>query len=159
MKLSTQEEYGLRCLLQVARRPVGESIALAELGHLEGLSLPNTAKILRALRRKGFVRSTRGKAGGYALTRPPEFIGVGEVLAALGGRLFDAQFCDHFPGVEAQCTHRSDCSIRPVLRRLQEAVDSVLDRISLGDLLCAEKDVRVPLDGGKTLRVLASTSA
>lgn len=158
MKLSSQEEYGLRCLLQVARRTVGESVALTELSQLEGLSLANTAKILRILRRKGFVRSTRGQSGGYTLARAAETIGVGEVLSALGGRLYDDQFCDHFPGVEAQCTHKLDCSIRPVLRRLQDAMDSVLGPMTLRDLLCAERDVRVPAEGSKTLRVLASTT-
>ncbi len=147
MKLSSQEEYGLRCLLQVARRGPGESIALAELSRLEGLSLANTAKIMRGLRGKGFVRATRGQAGGYTLTRPAEAIGVGEVLAALGGRLFDAQFCDHYPGIEAQCTHLGDCSIRPVMRHLQEVIDSVLGGITLRDLLCAEKEVPVFLGG------------
>lgn len=158
MKLSSQEEYGLRCLLQVARRPVGESVALNELSHLEGLSLANTAKLLRLLRRAGFVRSTRGQAGGYTLSRPPESIGVGEVLSALGGRLYDAQFCDHYPGVEAQCTHKSDCSIRPVLRHLQDAIDSVLRPMTLKDLLRPEKDVPLLFDTGRTLRVAGSTN-
>ena len=51
MKLSSQEEYGLRCLLQVARS--GESLTIAELSRLEGISSPNVAKILRILRRGG----------------------------------------------------------------------------------------------------------
>jgi Rrf2 family protein len=80
MKLSSQEEYGLRCLLQVARS--GESLTIAELSRLEGISSPNVAKILRVLRRGGFLKATRGQAGGYTLARPADQIAVGDVLAA-----------------------------------------------------------------------------
>ena len=80
MKLSDQEEYGLRCLLQMARR-AGESVTIAELARLEGLSAPNAAKILRVLRRGGLVRSTRGQSGGYLLARPAGEINLGEALA------------------------------------------------------------------------------
>ncbi|HUL79346.1 MAG TPA: Rrf2 family transcriptional regulator, partial [Vicinamibacteria bacterium] len=70
MKLSSQEEYGLRCLLQLARAGGGASLTIAEMSEREGISAPNVAKIMRILRRAGLVKSTRGKAGGYALARP-----------------------------------------------------------------------------------------
>jgi Mn-dependent DtxR family transcriptional regulator len=70
MKLSTQEEYGLRCLLQLARAGDAASLTIAEMSEREGISSPNVAKIMRILRRAGLVRSTRGKAGGYYLSRP-----------------------------------------------------------------------------------------
>jgi len=91
MKLSTQEEYGLRLLLQMARHEE-QSVTLADLSKREGLSQPNVAKLMRRLRRAGFVKSTRGQAGGYTLARPSVEIRVGEVLNALGGRLYDASF-------------------------------------------------------------------
>ena len=64
MKLSSQEEYGLRCLLQIARAGEGASRTIAEVSEREGISAPNVAKIMRLLRRAELVRSTRGKAGG-----------------------------------------------------------------------------------------------
>ena len=139
MKLSSQEEYGLRCLLQVARR--GESLTIAELSKLEGISSANVAKILRVLRRGGFLTSTRGQAGGYTLARPAEEIAVGDVLATLGGRLFHAKFCETHAGVSVSCTHLGDCSIRPVLRDVQRAIDEVLGRLTLKSLLCTEREV------------------
>jgi Rrf2 family protein len=141
VKLSTQEEYGLRCLLQVAKRGDGGSLNIAELSRLEGISAPNVAKIMRLLRRGGFVRSTRGQAGGYAMGRPPAEVRVGEVLASLGGRLFDSTFCERHSGSESLCAHLGDCSIRPVLRLVQEAVDQVLDRLTLQSLLCSEREM------------------
>lgn len=140
MKLSAQEEYGLRCLLQVARHG-GGSITIAELSRLEGISTPNVAKIMRLLRRGGFVRSIRGQAGGYALARGAEQVMVGDVLAFLGGRLFDSTFCERHAGVEILCTHLGDCSIRSVLRQLQGAFDQVLDALSLKSLLCSEGEM------------------
>ena len=69
MKLSSQEEYGLRCLLQIARQGEGGSLTIAEMSQREGISAPNVAKILRILRRAGLVKSTRGKAGGSSTPR------------------------------------------------------------------------------------------
>jgi Rrf2 family protein len=140
VKLSAQEEYGLRCLLQMARR-VGESLTIAELARLEGISAPNAAKILRVLRRGGFVRSTRGQTGGYLLARAAHEINVGATLALLGGRLFDPGFCEKHSGMELSCHHLSDCSIRSVWRLVQGAVDQVLGRMTLQDLLRSETEM------------------
>ena len=139
MKLSSQEEYGLRLLLQLGRE--GGSLTIAELSQREGISAPNVAKIMRILRRGAFVHSTRGKTGGYALARPAGEIRVGEILTSLGGCLFDPDFCDRHAGMRSECAHLPDCSIRPVLRHVQAAVDQVLARLTLGSLLCNEREM------------------
>jgi Rrf2 family protein len=141
MKLSSQEEYGLRCLVRLGREGEAASLTIAELSHREGLSAPNVAKLMRVLRRGGFVRSTRGKEGGYSLSRPPEGINLGEALAALGGRLYDPSFCQRHAGSGNLCTHMPDCSIRSVWRLVQGAVDEVLGRLNLRDLLCSEEEM------------------
>jgi Rrf2 family protein len=145
VKLSTQEEYGLRCLLQLARAGEGASLTITEMSEREGISSPNVAKIMRILRRANLVKSTRGKAGGYRLTRPAAEVRALEVLAALGGRLFDTTFCDRHAGVERHCLNTRDCSIRPVLRGLQQAVDQVLGELTLASLLPSEGEVAVTL--------------
>ena len=145
MKLSSQEEYGLRCLLQLARAGERSSLTIAEMSEREGISAPNVAKIMRILRRAGLVRSTRGKSGGYRLARPPGDVRALDVLAALGGRLFDPGFCDRPAGVEIHCLNTRDCSIRPVLRGLQDAVDQVLGELTLASLLGTEDEVTVTL--------------
>jgi Rrf2 family protein len=138
MKLSAQEEYGLRCLLRLGREGEGGSLTIAELGQSEGISTANVAKMMRVLRRAALVRSTRGKEGGYALARPAAEINVGETLAVLGGRFFDSRFCDRHGGLTGLCTHLPDCSIRSVWRLLQAAIDGVLGQLSLKDLLGSE---------------------
>jgi Rrf2 family protein len=142
MKLSSLEEYGLRCLLELGRRTEGDSLTIAEMSRREGISAPNVAKIMRVLRKAGLVNSTRGQSGGYVLARRPAEIPVSEVLSALGGRLYDSTFCDKHRGVVHHCTHLSDCSIRPVLRRVQDAVDQVLSALTLQSLLSTEAEVQ-----------------
>ncbi len=135
MKFSSQEEYGLRCLLQLARRGSDASMTISEISEAEGLSSSYVAKLLRILRLSGFVESVRGQEGGYTLSRTPEAIQISDVLAALGGRFYKPGFCDHFTGTEEICAHTFSCSIRPLWHRVQTAIDSVLDRTTLADLL------------------------
>jgi Rrf2 family iron-sulfur cluster assembly transcriptional regulator len=143
MKLSSIEEYGLRCLLRVGRAGADGSVTISELARSEGISEPNVAKMMRRLRTAGLVQSTRGQAGGYALARPADRINLGEALAALGGRLYEASFCDTHAGagVGRLCTHMPDCSIRSVWRMVQRAVDDVLEKITLKDLLVPEREM------------------
>jgi Rrf2 family protein len=141
MKLSAQEEYGLRCLLRVGREGTEGSVTIAQLSRSEGITEPNVAKMMRVLRQGGFVQSTRGQSGGYSLARPAQQIALGEVLAALGGRIYEAAFCDSHAGIELLCTHMTDCSIRSVWRMVQQAVDQVLGKITLRDLLVSEQEM------------------
>ena len=136
MKLSAQEEYGLRCLLRLARHGPAASLTIPEISLAEGITTHNVAKLLRILRREGFVDSARGQHGGYALARPAAKIRVAEVLDALGGRLYDPAFCDQHAGSEESCTHSSvACSVRALWDRLQRAVDEAVGPLTLESLL------------------------
>ena len=141
MKLSAQEEYGLRCLLRVASASEGGSVTIPAIAEAEALSIAYVGKLMSVLRQSQFVQSVRGQAGGYVLSRPPEKIAVAEVLASLGGRLFEPGFCDEFVGLERICTHSIDCSIRSLWRSVQHAVDLVLTGVTLKDLLRKESEV------------------
>jgi Rrf2 family protein len=135
MKLSSHEEYGLRCLLQVARQGADGSATIPEISRKEGISEPYAAKLLRILRQGGFVRAVRGKVGGYTLARPPEGIHISDALATLGGRIYEDDFCDRHSGTQGNCVHSTNCSMRSLWRSVQEAVDSVLGTMTVNDLL------------------------
>lgn len=139
MRFTANEEYGLRCLLRLGKQGTEGSLTIPEISRAEGISTPYVAKIMRLLRRGGFVQSTRGKAGGYSLARPADQILVGELLALLGGRLFEPDFCDRHSGLGNVCTNTVDCSIRSLWRGVQLVVDHVLSKITLGDLLRNEQ--------------------
>ena len=145
MRLSAQEEYGLRCLLRVANAERGESVTIPTIAAAEALSIAYVGKLMSVLRQGEFVASVRGQAGGYVLSRPPEEIAVADVLTLLGGRLFEPGFCDDFPGLERICTHSINCSMRSLWRSIQQAIDRSLAGITLKDLLRTESDVDVLL--------------
>ncbi len=136
MKFSAQEEYGLRCLLRIAKfYAVSKSLTIPEISRAEGITEHNAGKILRVLRIGGLLESSRGQIGGYTLTRPPEQISVGTVLKVLGGRLFDDEFCNTHTGAMDICTNSIDCSVRSLWKLIQDSVDSVVDKITLKDLM------------------------
>lgn len=141
MKLSSQEEYGLRCLLQIGKVGDGGSLTIPEISRAEGISPEYVAKLMRILRRGGLVTSVRGQGGGYSLARPADQITVGETISVLGGRFFESDFCERHSGAERICTHSVDCSIRSLWQLLQLAVDHVLTQTTLKDLLCNEHEM------------------
>jgi Rrf2 family protein len=141
MKLSAQEEYGLRCLLHLARCQDGESLTIPEISKAEGLSVPNVAKLMRLLRMGGLVGSVRGQAGGYTLARPANRIHVSEVMEVLGGRFFGPKFCDRHSGRQEVCSHFTDCSLRALWNTVQAVLQEVLGKTTLQDLLCNESEM------------------
>jgi Rrf2 family protein len=142
MKFSTQEEYGLRLLLRIAKSDSPNGLTIPELSDVEGLSTANTAKILRALRLAGFIESARGQTGGYKLNKPADKILISDVLTSLGGKLYESNFCELHAGVENICTNSIDCSIRSVWKTIQHVLDDVLSKFTLQDLLGKEEDVQ-----------------
>lgn len=135
MKLSAQEEYGLRCLLRVAKEYPNGSVTIPSISKVEELSEPHVAKLLMILRKGGFINSTRGHSGGYTLARAPENIIIGEVLAELGGRLFDSGFCERHSGTVGTCVHEGECAIQFLWTGIQSAIDEVVRKITLRDIL------------------------
>jgi Rrf2 family transcriptional regulator, iron-sulfur cluster assembly transcription factor len=142
MKVSAQEEYGLRCLLQMARKSTLESLSIPEISRAEGLSIPNVAKLMRILRLGGLVRSVRGQAGGYTLARPADQISVEEALRVLGGPMFGPSFCERHSGLDGACLHGKDCAVRPVWLKMQSMMSAVLSNTTLQDLLQSERTMR-----------------
>lgn len=143
MKFSSQEEYGLRLLLRIGKDFSENGMTIPELSEQEKLSEANVGKILRLLRLAGFVESSRGQTGGYKLTRPAKDILVGEVLTALGGKLYESGFCDLHAGVNNICTNSIDCSIRSLWKTVQTMLDGLLSKITLQDLLGNEQQVEL----------------
>ena len=143
MKFSTQEEYGLRLLLRIGKSDSEKGMTIPELSEQEKLSEANVGKILRILRLAGFVESSRGQTGGYKLTGSANEILVGDVLTALGGKLYESTFCDLHAGVQNICTHSIDCSIRSLWKTIQTMLDSLLTKISLQDLIGNEQQVEI----------------
>src|SRR5438270_307350 len=139
MKITAQEEYGLRCLLRLARAAdEGHSLTIPEIAAAEGMSPPYVAKVLAVLRQGGLIESVRGRAGGYRLAGAPGDFSLGAVLLVLGEPLFeDPGYCQQHAGSEAHglCDHHGACSLRALWHTLEQWMRQTLDRITLADLL------------------------
>jgi Rrf2 family protein len=146
MQLLASEEYGLRCLLQVARSNDGSPVSISQIAGAEGLSPEYTAKLMRELRIGGLVDSVRGAEGGYRLTRPARDISVWSALQVLGGEFFPEHFCDCHPGQRENCVRTSDCSLRALWRTVKAALRATLEGISLADLGRDERAMATWLD-------------
>lgn len=139
MKISAQDEYGVRVLLRLARAEGNEGLSIPQLSEAEGISSAYMAKITRSLRMAGFIQSTRGHKGGYILAKNPSEIKINDILKSMGGALFDKSFCNAHSGEMQLCTNSVDCSIRSLWTIVQSNLDKVLDKISLYDLIGNEE--------------------
>ena len=141
MKISAQEEYGLRCLLQLARADShGESLTLGQIAELEGISVANAGKLMWILNKAGLVQSQRGIKGGYRLARAASDIRLNQVISVLDSENVETH-CKSYAGVLDSCVHTGDCGIRPVIVELHQIVNQALSEITLSQLLGTEATV------------------
>ncbi|MFZ5469846.1 MAG: RrF2 family transcriptional regulator [Myxococcota bacterium] len=134
MRFTAQEEYGLRCLLQIARSPEG-FLTIKGIAEREALTPAYVAKLMRVLRRAGLVTSTRGKHGGYELAVSADQVTLGRVMTALGGSFSTYEFCRKHAGNKRTCVHELDCALRPVWMSIDHVVQKALEQTRLGDLV------------------------
>ena len=147
MKITAQEEYGLRCILSLAREeardPVSAfraSLTIGQIAEREGLSTEYAGKLMGVLGRAGLVESVRGRHGGFRLARPAKETCVAAVLTALGGKLYrSVETCDRFSGDLRFCVHSNTCSIRSLWSGLQLLLDYVLSRTTLHNLVATSE--------------------
>ncbi len=137
MRITKQEEYGLRCILQLAQNGTGSKTTV-EIAAKEGLSVDYVTKLLILLRRHGIVQSVRGVKGGYRLSRSPEEIAVGQVMRALGWSVLDESLCRHYPGKLDSCIHLQGCGIRPIWMKAAKMMYQLFDSTTLAELLKEE---------------------
>ncbi len=144
MKITAQEEYGLRCLLRLAKADTG-SITLPEVAAAEGLSVAYVAKLMAVMRNAGILDSVRGRSGGYRLAKSADEIGLGSILLILGEPLFDeVDYCQKHAGTAAPngvCTNHSTCTLKSLWQTLEHWIRHTLDQITLADLIRDERRV------------------
>jgi len=140
MKISAQEEYGLRCLVQLATLETNESLTLNQIADREGISVANAGKLMWLLNKAGFVSATRGTKGGYTLARPAREIYLNEIIRVLDEDVL-SKHCKSYTGVLDVCVHKGDCGIRPVIVGLHEIVENALSQITLAQLVGEESKV------------------
>lgn len=87
MKLTKKGEYGLRALLALASVYEDRTLSLREISKQEKIPYKFLEQIMMLLKKTGFLQSTKGKHGGYSLSRSPKRITLGEIIRAVEGPL------------------------------------------------------------------------
>ena len=131
MRISTKGRYALRLMLDLASNNTGEPIRLKDVARRQGISDKYLEQIISVLNKAGFVRSVRGPMGGYSLANDPADYTVGMILRLTEGSL-DPVECSSDPSL---CDREEDCATRIVWQKLSEAINGVVDNITLEDLL------------------------
>ncbi|MGI9306913.1 MAG: RrF2 family transcriptional regulator [Gammaproteobacteria bacterium] len=143
VKITAQEEYGLRCLLQLARHEDADRpVTVREVAQKEGLSTAYAEKLLYQLSKADLVESIRGVRGGFRLKKRAADVTVGDAVRALGSFLTHAAICQRYTGDESSCVHNKNGGLRPVWSTVNYHVQKLLDNMPLALLLQDEKEAR-----------------
>lgn len=129
------EEYGLRCMVALARKGTAGQLSISEIARLEGLSIPYASKLLSSLRKIGLVESVRGRKGGFCIAREPDKVRLLDVIVGLGGPLIDPEHCRRFSGQLDECVHIDNCNVHYLLGGLAGYIADFLTRTTLYDLI------------------------
>ncbi len=167
MMFSTKAEYGVRVMVELARRAGGEPVPLAEIAAHDGLPLAYLEHLVARLRKAELVDSRRGSRGGYMLARPPQQITMAEVVAALEGSIAPIECISEAADGSIVCSRESSadhvCPTKLLWTRVRMSIVSTLRETTLADLMAAPAlaSVVAPLAqaAGPTLPTLAAQSA
>ncbi|MDE7271451.1 MAG: Rrf2 family transcriptional regulator [Lachnospiraceae bacterium] len=136
MTISTKGRYALRIMLDLAGH-IGETIKLKEIASRQEISEKYMEQIIAVLNKAGYVRSTRGAQGGYQLVKAPKDYTVGMILRLTEGPLVPVECLSENA---LPCDREGKCATVEVYRRIYEAVNNVIDTITLQDLIEIEHE-------------------
>lgn len=132
MRISTKGRYAMQLMLDLARYNTGEPISLKDISKRQEISEKYLEQIISLLNKGGFVRSVRGAQGGYLLNRDPKDYKVGEILRITEGDLAPVACLDQN---SMECEKRTGCATVRLWQMINDAVSSVVDKVTLQDLL------------------------
>jgi Rrf2 family transcriptional regulator, cysteine metabolism repressor len=154
MMFSTRSEYGVRVMIQLARRRGSGPVPLTGIAEAESLPLAYLEQLVSRLRKADLVASTRGAHGGYELSRDPAEITMAEVVQALEGSLIPMQCFDELGGTRVLCNHVEDgfenCATKVLWTRVQGGITRALEQTTLAELADFAEHGPAPARGSTT---------
>lgn len=136
MKISTRGRYAVRVMLDLAAHNNGECIKVKSIAKRQDLSEKYLEQIISILNKAGFVKSIRGAQGGYRLAKAPEEYTVGMILRLTEGSLAPVACLENEIN---ECVRCDNCDTLAVWKELQDAINSVVDNITIADLLIRQQ--------------------
>ena len=135
MRITTQGDYALRCMLNIAAKNNKGPVCISRICREEGLPLDYIEQLLIKLRRKKLIKSTRGVKGGYVLGKDAFEITVKDVIEAVEGEAFEV-ICSRVNNRKARkCAANSECVLRDVWMGLKGEIERFLSSETIGSLL------------------------
>lgn len=131
MKISTRGRYALRLMLDLALNHSDNYIPLKAIAQRQEISDKYLEQIINILSKAGFVQSARGAQGGYRLTRLPSQYTAGEILRLAEGSIAPVA-CLECAG---SCDRTDTCLTIGLWRKMQQAINDVVDNTTLEDLI------------------------
>jgi len=137
MKLSKRGEYALRSLINLGIAvKVGRSLVrVTELAQAEAMPVKFLEQIIQQLREAGYVKSERGKHGGYRLARPAAKITIGQIVRLIDGPLAPIGCVSQTAYVKCSCPDEAHCGLRMLMLDVRNAIAAILDRYTLADVV------------------------
>ena len=141
--LSQKARYALHALIVLAEHGAGEPKMIADIAEEARVPRKFLEQILLDLKRRGIVRSLRGRAGGYLLSRAPKNITFAEVIRTIDGPLALAPCVSTTAYHRCQdCVDEETCAIRKVLLAARDATAAVLEERTLAGALASRRRAR-----------------
>lgn len=135
MKFTAREQYGLRTMVELARRYGDGPVSLSVVARVQGLSQGYLEQVAAALRQAGLLVSRRGAAGGYILARKPGDITVGDVIRVLEGEIAPMTCVTNADTCAPPCSREGQCATRDVWLTVRMQLEKTLDNTTLADLV------------------------
>ena len=132
MMISTKGRYALRMMLDMALNNTGEPVRIKHIAARQDISDKYLEQIVSVLNKAGLVRSIRGPQGGYKLAKTPEQYTVGEILRLTEGSLAPVSCLEDEVN---QCERQENCVTVVLWRKLNAAINGVVDHTTLADLM------------------------
>jgi Rrf2 family protein len=130
-----RSDYGARAVIDLARHFNQGPIQSADIAARQSIPEAYLEQLLTALRKSGFIRSTRGPHGGHELAREPSQIRFADVITALEGPLVPLDCLDK-PG---SCSISPTCGMRGVWQEVMASAQKILEDTTIEDLVERQK--------------------
>ena len=136
MNITTKGRYALRVMLDLAQHPEDGFVSLKTTADRQNISMKYLELIISRLKKAGLVESTRGKEGGYRLTRRPREYPVLDILSSIEDSLAPVSCLQD--GAVA-CERATVCQTLPMWKELDSITNRYLASVTLEDLLTGER--------------------